>query len=388
MATDRILTTHTGSLPRPKPLGDLYARRARGESVDADSLKALGISAVADVVARQRDAGVDIVNNGEQTRDSFFLYLRHRLAGLDGHWQRPAFGDAIKYPEYRKRIEETRLRSDAVTLSYFGPPRAVSEVRYVDDSAIVAECEDLIANLASVGLQPDRGFVSVPSPGILAAAIKNEHYTSTRDFVAALGRAVAVEYRKVIDMGLILQIDAPDLAMERHVSFYGQPLAHFLEFTEMVADSIAEALQGLPPDRTRMHVCWGNYDGPHDEDVELRDIVPIIGRIPVGGLVLPFANARHALDFRLLADDRYISSSKIIVAGVIDPLTNVVEHSEVVADRLLRVAEVLGGPERLQAGTDCGFDTASGLGNVAPDVVWAKLTSLRNGAEAASRKLY
>ena len=212
-------------------------------------------------------------------------------------------------------------------------------------------------------------------------------YDTEDAYLAALGQALRVEYEAIVQAGFLLQIDAPDLALERHVSYQDRPLADFVAFAERVVATINAALVNVPRDRVRMHVCWGNYEAPHDCDVELREILPAIKQAQVGGFVLPFANPRHAHEHRCLAE-LPLDDGQVIVAGVIDPLTNFVEHPEVVADRIEAVARAVGDPTRVLAGTDCGFDTSAGRGRVADDVVWAKLTALRDGARIASQRLF
>jgi 5-methyltetrahydropteroyltriglutamate--homocysteine methyltransferase len=229
--------------------------------------------------------------------------------------------------------------------------------------------------------------MSSPSPGIVASAIRNDYYDSLEDYLAALSKALKVEYEAIVEAGLVLQIDAPDLALERHMTYKDQPVGKFVEFVEMVVSAINDALENVPRDRVRLHVCWGNSESPHDEDVPLADILPAILKAKVGGFVLPFANPRHAHEFKTFKTNR-LADDQILVAGVIDTLTNFVEHPEVVADRLERVAAVVGDPTRVLAGTDCGFDTSAGRGRVSSDVVWAKLRSMREGAEIASGRLF
>jgi 5-methyltetrahydropteroyltriglutamate--homocysteine methyltransferase len=229
--------------------------------------------------------------------------------------------------------------------------------------------------------------MSSPSPGIVASALKNEYYDTLEAYLAALGRALQVEYEAIVSHGFILQVDAPDLALERHVTYKDQPLKKFQEFVEMVIATINRSLVNVPRDRVRLHVCWGNSESPHDSDVALADILPIVQKANVGGFVLPFANPRHAHEYKVFADHP-LADDQILVAGVIDTLTNFVEHPEVVADRLERVAKVIGDPTRVLAGTDCGFDTSAGWGRVAEDVVWAKLRSMREGADIATKRLF
>jgi len=378
---EKILTTHTGSLPRPDPLTELYVKRDQGEPVDAAKIESLGRDAVRESIASQSDAGIDIGNNGEQPRDSFFLYLRQRLTGLGGRWQRPSRADVERYPEFKKRWTQgggTGMRST---------PTATGAVTYADPGAIEAEIQDFRQALADNPGTFREAFMSSPSPGIVASAIRNEYYDSLADYLAALSRALKIEYEAIVNAGLILQIDAPDLALERHMTYKDEPVGKFVEFVEMVVAAINDALENVPRDRVRLHVCWGNSESPHDCDVPLADILPALMAAKVGGFVLPFANPRHAHEFKNFA--KYpLADDQILVAGVIDTLTNFVEHPEVVADRLERVAAIVGDPTRVLAGTDCGFDTSAGRGRVAPDVVWAKIKAMREGADIASERLF
>ena len=385
-STSRILTTHTGSLPRPRELTRLYTLRARGEAVDAAEIDRAGREAVRTIVRKQHDAGIDVGNNGEQQRDSFFLYLKQRLSGLGGSWERPSRADVDRYPDFKRMWTEQHASKTQVS-ALGGLPKAIGEVRYLDDRAIIDECRHFNAVLAEnpgIFVEP---FMSAPSPGILATAVRNEHYDTLANYLAALGRALQVEYEAIVKNGLLLQIDAPDLALERHITYKDKPVAAFVAFVEQVVGTINRALRNVPRDRVRLHVCWGNSESPHDCDVPLEDILPALQQANVGGFVLPFANPRHAHEFRCFAKHP-LKDDQVLVAGVIDSLTNFVEHPEVVADRIERVATVVGDPSRVLAGTDCGFDTSAGWGRVAEDVVWAKLASLRDGARLASDRLF
>ena len=383
---DRILTTHTGSLPRPRELTRLYVRRSRGEAVDPAAIAAAGRAALAWIVPKQIEAGIDVGNNGEQQRESFFLYLRDRLTGLGGSWDRTSRADVERYPAFKKMWNEQHAAKVQVS-SFSLLPKAIGEVTYKDDRAIRDECTDFRAVLTQTPGGFREPFMTAPSPGILASTIFNEYYDGQAAYLHALGAAVRVEYEAIVASGFLLQIDAPDLALERHISYKDRPLADFVAFVESVIATINAALANVPRDRVRLHVCWGNSESPHDCDVPLQDILPALLQADVGGLVLPFANPRHGHEFRCftrtpLADDQ------ILVAGVIDSLTNFVEHPELVADRIERVSAVVGDPTRVLAGTDCGFDTSAGWGRVAEDVVWAKLASLREGARIASERLF
>jgi 5-methyltetrahydropteroyltriglutamate--homocysteine methyltransferase len=382
----RILTTHTGSLPRPRELTRLYSARARGDAVDAEAIASAGRVAVRAIVAKQHDAGIDVGNNGEQQRDSFFLYLKGRLSGLGGSWERPSRADVDRYPEF-KRVWAEQHASRTQVSSLGGLPKAIGEVTYLDDGAIEDECRHfntVLDDNPGAFVEP---FMSAPSPGIVAMAVKNEHYDTLGAYLDALGAALAVEYQAVVRHGFLLQIDAPDLALERHITYKDQSLSAFVDFVEQVVATINQAIAGIPRERVRLHVCWGNSESPHDSDVPLEDILPALQRANVGGFVLPFANPRHAHEFRCF-EKHPLADDQVLVAGVIDSLTNFVEHPEVVADRIERVAAVVGDPTRVLAGTDCGFDTSAGWGRVAEDVVWAKLASMRDGARLASQRLF
>ena len=383
---NRILTTHTGSLPRPAELTALYIRRSRGEAIDPTLLDAVGKAAVHDVVAKQIAAGVDVGNNGEQQREAFFLYVRHRMSGFGGGWARRVFADVTHYPAF----SAWKAAHDAVNESISntgGVPEAVGEVRYLDRALVEAECQDFRAALDAAQGGFAEPFMTAPSPGIIAAAMRNVWYNSEDAYLDALGRALQVEYETIVAHGFLLQIDAPDLAMERHLSYQDRPLSDFVGFVERVVATINRALANIPRDRVRLHACWGNYEGPHDCDVALPEILPAIKQAKVGGFVLPFANPRHAHEYRCLKE-LPLDNDQVIVAGVIDPLTNFVEHPEVVADRIEQVARVVGDPRRVLAGTDCGFDTSAGRGRVADDVVWAKLAAMAEGARIATQRLF
>jgi 5-methyltetrahydropteroyltriglutamate--homocysteine methyltransferase len=337
------------------------------------------------VVPKQIAAGVDVGNNGEQQREGFFLYVQHRMSGFGGSWQRPPRADIARYPGFQRMVQEQQAGRTAV--SNFQPPKAIGPVRYLDPAAINAECDDFQAVLD----QTDGGFVepflTAPSPGIVAAAMKNEHYHTEDAYLDALADALRVEYEAIVEHGFLLQLDCPDLALERQISYRDRPLADFQSFVERVVAAINRALANVPRERVRLHVCWGNAEGPHDGDVPLADILPIIRQANVGGFVFPFANPRHAHEYRCF-ENGVLDDDQILVAGVIDTLTNFVEHPEVVADRIEQVAGAVGDPKRVLAGTDCGFDTSAGMGRVAEDVVWAKLRALADGARLASERLF
>jgi 5-methyltetrahydropteroyltriglutamate--homocysteine methyltransferase len=381
---NRIPTTHAGSLPRPASLRKLLAAAFTGEGVSAEVLAEASAAATRAVVKRQLDTGIDIVNNGEQGRESFFTYVQHRMSGFGGESERAVMRDTVAFPGYRERMVRASRAENAVNL--LAAPRAVGAVRYIRPEPLRAECAELKVILAELGAAPEDAFMSAPSPGIIAAAMTNDHYPSQADYVDALAEALRVEYETIAAAGFTLQIDAPDLALERHTSFADRPLAEFLDFVAMVVAAINRALAKVPRERVRLHVCWGNYEGPHHLDVPLEDIFEEIVKIEAGALMLSMANPRHAHEYHCFERRRLPEHMKLVV-GVIDTTTNYVEHPLAVADRLELAARALGDPTRIMAGTDCGFETSSGVSFVAEDVAWAKLTSLCEGAAIAGRKL-
>jgi 5-methyltetrahydropteroyltriglutamate--homocysteine methyltransferase len=373
-----ILTTHAGSLPRPRALAELHGRRSRGEDVDAAEFQRAVRDATAAVVRAQVDAGIDVGNDGEQARESFVTYVQHRMTGFGGTSERPLMQDLLDHPDFLDLIVPRHLRRQ---VNLMAGPAAVGAVTYRDTSEVDAECE-LVSSAPFA-----ETFMTAASPGIVASAMENRHYASMPEYVLAVAEALRSEYHAIVERGLVLQIDAPDLALERHTLFADRPLTDFLAWVELVIDAINGALTGIDPSRVRLHVCWGNYEGPHTLDVPLEDILPLLYRAKVGALVVSMANPRHAHEYRCF-EHHPLPDDKILVAGVIDTTSNYVEHPEVVADRLERVALVVGDPRRLIAGTDCGFDTSAGIGDIAPSVVWEKLRVLRAGADLATTRLW
>ncbi len=379
----RILTTHAGSLPRPAPLTEAFVKQSRGEPVDAGELARLVEASTRQAVEHQRAAGIDVTNDGEQSRESFFTYVRHRLSGFGGESDRPVMRDLLRYPSF---VEQKLPEFSRPMVNLMRAPSAIGPVRYLDPEAPVRDVQRYLDVVAALPDAPVESFMTAPSPGIVAAAMQNAYYPDLASYVGALGDALRVEYEAIVDHGLVLQVDAPDLAMERHTLFADRSLDEYLAFVDLVIDALNGALARCPPDRVRLHVCWGNYEGPHDLDVPLEPLLPHLYRARVGALVLSMANPRHAHEHRCFARHP-LPADWLLVAGVIDTTTNYVEHPEVVADRLERIAAAVGNPRRVLAGTDCGFDTAAGLGDVAEDVVWAKLRAMREGADLASRRL-
>lgn len=380
-STDRILTTHAGSLPRTPALVEMMAKVYRGEDVDPDELSAEIETSTAHVVRKQVEVSIDVANDGEHSRESFFTYVRHRLSGFGGWSEGRLFHDVIAFPDYVEML----IKRGENPVNLRRPPKGTGKVEHVNRALIVQECnrfERLSHGLAFAGR-----FVTAASPGIVSAAMPSEHYASYEEYVMAVAAALRTEYEAILDRGFILQLDCPDLAMERHVSFGGRPLSEFKPFVATNIRALRAALKGLPADRIRLHVCWGNYNGPHHLDVDLEEILPLLYEAPVGAVLLPFANPRHEHEWRALKRNPP-PDDWLVVAGVIDTTTTYVEHPETVADRIERVADAIGDPTRVLAGTDCGFDTAAGLGQVPEDIVWAKLDALRAGADLATERLF
>ena len=375
----RILTTHTGSLPRPEGLVEMLASRSRGEEVEEVALASTARQATADVVRAQAEAGVDVINGGEQSRVSFSTYVTQRMSGFGGRWTRRGHRDQNEYPSIaRPRV--VQLMRDV--------PMCVGPLSYDRLDVAERECDDLLSGVSASGAAHEELFMTAASPGIITLTMKNDHYHAYEDYVFAVAEEMRKEYELIVSRGLVLQLDCPDLAMERHVSYQDESLEAFQEVVELHIEAINRALVNIPRERVRLHVCWGNSEGPHHYDVPLTDILPIIYRADVGALVMEMANPRHAHEYKVYRE-MPLPDDMLLVAGVIDTKTNYVEHPEVVADRLRLAVQAAGGdPTRVLAGTDCGFDTSAGSNRVDKGVVWLKLRSMREGADIASRELF
>jgi 5-methyltetrahydropteroyltriglutamate--homocysteine methyltransferase len=383
--SDRILTTHAGSLPRPRSLTTLLTAKYGGATIDEVGLAQAVEEATHAIIARQIEAGVDIINNGEMGRESFFTYIQHRMSGFGGVSTRPIMADLSQYPGSLERRRQAMGTNERVDL--LRAPKAIGEVSYVNVTPIEQECSQLKQLLKETDGSFSEAFMSSPSPGIIAAAMQNEHYEDMEAYVNAIADALRTEYTTIAAAGFILQIDAPDLALERHTLFQDKPLADFLAFVQIVVAAINKALTGIPGEQVRLHVCWGNYEGPHDCDVPLEDIWPEVSKINAGAIMLSMANPRHAHEYHCFEDPTFLDDRLLLIPGVIDTTTNYIEHPEVVADRIEKVANAVGDPRRIIAGTDCGFETAAGSKMVIEEVVWAKLRSLSEGAAIASKRL-
>jgi 5-methyltetrahydropteroyltriglutamate--homocysteine methyltransferase len=380
----RILTTHAGSLPRPGELADMFGHLSRHEQIDNSAMAHAIEESTRRIVQMQSECGIDVGNNGEQSRESFFTYLQHRMSGFGGKSERPRIADIWSYPSF---LEIALPFRSAMKVDLLHAPKAIGEVRYIDRGPLDNECNDFLRIVGETQPRFAECFMTSPSPGIVASAMLNEHYPSFEDYVNAVADALKTEYETIASRAMVLQIDAPDLALERHTSYAQRPLKEFLGFVELVVAAINRALENVPRDRVRLHVCWGNYEGPHNRDVPLDEILPLLLQAKVGALLLSMANPRHEHEYRCFERHR-VPTDLIIVAGVIDTTTNYIEHPEVVADRIERVARALGDPHRVMASPDCGFETTTGAKMVAEEIVWEKLRAMRDGAAIASRRLF
>lgn len=383
-STNEILTTHAGSLPRPPALLDLLVRVSKREPVNEAELAATVETATREVVGKQLAAGIHVGNDGEQPRESFVSYVQHRMSGFGGQSQRPIMRDITHYPSFLN-LKLPDFAKNMVSL--MNAPKAIGPVTYTERRWVEEECALMERAHAEQPTQFRECFMTAASPGIVASAMLNEHYPSYDEYVTAVGDALAHEYQTIVANGYVLQIDAPDLAMERHTSFADKPLADFLRFIDTNVTALNRALRDIPGERVRLHVCWGNYEGPHDDDVPLVEILPRLYAANVGALVVSMANPRHAHEHRCFKEYP-LPAEMLLIAGVVDPTTNYIEHPEVVADRIELAAEAVGDPRRVLATPDCGFATAAGLGEVAEEVVWLKLRALADGARIATQRLF
>lgn len=379
----RILTTHVGSLPRGPALTAMLLAEDDGETVDARAFAAALDREMGALVEAQIAARVDIAGDGELPRVSFSTYVSRRMTGFSGRSNRPMFRDAKAFPGWREWLREHGLRRARL----FDAPAAEAPVAYGPLDRAEAECAAFERALAAHPGAFVETFVTVPSPGIVATTMENRHYDSHEAYLFALAAALKVECDAVAARGFVVQVDAPDLAMERACFFQDRTRREFLGFVEMHVAAINAAVADIPPERVRLHACYGNRNSPHAFDIECPDILPLLYEARAGALSLPFANPRHAHEVDAFRDIPP-PDGMILIPGVIDTVTNYVEHPALVAERIERAVRAVGDRERVVAGTDCGFATAAGDSFVAPDVVWAKLGALADGAALASARLW
>ena len=376
---DRILTTHVGSLPRGAELTDLLFAVEREESVDAARFEKVAATAVDETVRRQVEVGIDIVSDGEMSKISYATYIKDRISGFAGDSPRRAPADLEAFPSFLER------QAKAGGTPSYRRPRCVSEV----SPLTLAPLEDDIRRFtaARAAHENPQGFMNSASPGVIALFQPNDFYPSDDTYLEALAEAMRPEYEAIVGAGLILQLDCPDLGLGRHMMFKDRTDEDYLKAIGRHVEVLNDALRNVPAERCRMHVCWGNYEGPHHCDVEMAVILPTLLRAKPAGLLFETANPRHQHDWEAFETNlSRLPVEKILIPGVIDSTTNFIEHPRVVAERVERFARMVG-PERVIAGTDCGFSTFAGFGAVDPEIVWAKLATLAEGAAIASARI-
>ena len=376
LSTDRILTTHTGSLPRADDLTTTLEALDSGRMPDPAAFDTRVRSAVGDIVRQQLEAGVDIVNDGEQGKVGYSTYVRHRLTGFDGQAAVPVRADWADFPVAAARGER---RSTIMRPACSGP------IDWKDRTAVQKDVANFKAALASA--KPADAFMTAASPGVIAHFLKNEHYPTREAYLARLADIMKDEYDAIHRAGFVLQIDCPDLAMGRHLAFPEVSNAEFLKIAAANIEALNHALRDIPADRMRLHLCWGNYEGPHHRDIPLRELLPVALKAKPQALSFEGANPRHEHEWVVFRDIR-LPDDRVIIPGVLDSTTNFIEHPELVAQRLVRYAEIVG-RERVIAGTDCGFATfARSVNQVEPEITWAKLKAMAEGARLASNQLW
>ena len=378
-STDRILTTHVGSLPRPQEVVDLLFAQDRGELTDEKKFDATIGGAVADAVNKQAEAGVDIISDGEMGKISYATYIRHRLTGFEpGQVPRATPQDLDDYPAYRDRIAASGATPKYIRPICKGP------IKVKNMEPLHQDIARFKAALSKAKVTD--GFMTAASPGTIAVFQPNEFYPTHEAYLEALAEAMRSEYETIVKAGLILSVDCPDLAMGRHIKFRGVDDDEFLKNAELQVAALNHALANVPADRTRLHICWGNYEGPHTRDIPGFKILPVALKAKPEFLLIEGANPRHEHEWELWKTIK-LPQDKVLVPGVIGSNTNYVEHPELVAQRIVRFADIVG-RDHLIAGTDCGFGTFAGFGAVYPDITWLKLKSLADGAKIASQRLW
>ena len=378
---DRILTTHVGSMPRVRAVVDLLVKKESGEACDAAEFDSVMTQAVHDIVARQRACGIDIVSDGEQSKPSYATYIKDRLTGFSGDSRPIRSADLEDFPGFF-----ARLKSQGSGTIRLARPCCTGPVAVKDRAPLEADLARFRAALDAQNIK--EGFMNAASPGVIAVFQTNQHYPSHEAYLEALSAAMRDEYQTIVAAGFLLQIDCPDLAMGRHITFKHESDEQFLRHAEAQVEALNAALDGIPAERMRMHLCWGNYEGPHHRDIPFEKLFDVVMRAKPQALLFEAANPRHAHEWQVFAArKRDIPDDKVLVPGLISSTSNYIEHPELVAERIGRFTDIVG-RERVMAGSDCGFATFAGDGLVDPDICFAKLESLAGGARIASQRLW
>jgi len=376
----RILTTHTGSLPRPQDLLAIMIAKEAGEPYDREALNASVRSAVTAIVGKQAEAGVDVINDGEMSKPGYSNYIKDRMTGFGVESTglgsgAPRLGDLLDFPEYAARLP--RVSSILKTPACIGP------ISYQDTRDLNLDITNL--REAALRVKAEEVFMSAASPGVISLFLPDHHYRNHEAYLAALADAMKTEYQAIHDAGFLLQVDCPDLAMGRHIQFNDLSVPQFRKKAALHVEALNHALAGIPAASVRLHLCWGNYEGPHHRDVPLRDIIDVVLKANVAAISFEGANPRHEHEWRVWEDVRL--GEKALVPGVLDSSCNFIEHPDLIAERLVRLARLVG-RENVIAGSDCGFSTFAGFVVVDPAITWAKLKAMAEGARRASRELW
>jgi len=375
---DHILTTHVGSLPRPQDVCDVLFARERGEAVDAGKADAIITTATMAALARQRQTGIDLPSDGEMSKISYATYIKERLSGFDGDSPRRVPADLEAFAGFRERL------SRGGGTPTYRRPRCVGPIKVVNLKPLHDDIARMKAAMVAAGYT--HGFMNSASPGVIALFQPSDWHKTTEAYIGDLAEAMASEYEAIVAAGLMLQIDAPDLGLGRHMMYKGLDEQGFLRAAEMHVEALNHALRNVPGDKVRMHVCWGNYEGPHHLDVALQAILPLVLRAKPRALLFEGANPRHAHEWRVWQESR-IPDDYVLIPGCLDSTTDFIEHPELVAERIERCAAIVA-RDRVIAGTDCGFGTFAGYGAVDAEIAWTKLGALTQGAAIASRRLW
>ncbi|MEH6583115.1 MAG: cobalamin-independent methionine synthase II family protein [Halioglobus sp.] len=378
ISTDRILTTHVGSLPRSKAVTDGVFAKENEQAYDAESLAQTIASAVDAVVARQVEAGIDIVSDGEMSKISYATYIKDRITGFEGDSERNPPADLEEFPGFLQRQS-----SSGGTPSY-KRPRCVGEIKVKDMGPLNEDLSNLKNAISKHGVS--QGFMNAASPGVIALFQPNDYYANHELYLQALAETMRIEYEAIVAAGFILQLDSPDLGLGRHMLFKDKPEEEYIALANLHVEVLNDALRNVPAEKVRLHVCWGNYEGPHHCDAPMETVLPIAMKAKPQALLFESSNPRHAHEWEVFRDAT-IPQEKVLVPGVIDSTTNFIEHPRLVAQRILRFANIVG-RERVLAGTDCGFSTFAGFGAVDEDIVYAKLEAMTEGAAIASAELW
>ena len=375
----KILTSHVGSLPRTQEVVDFIFARERGEAYDSDGFRSCMASACAETVRRQAEAGIDIVSDGETSKISYATYVKDRYTGFSGDSPRNAPGDLKLFPGFLERL------ANAGGTPQYARPMCTGEVTSKGQGELQADIDNLKAGMAAQGVE--RGFMNAASPGVISLFLQNEYYKTREAYLAALADAMKAEYETIVAAGLDLQLDCPDLALSRHMLFADLSDDEFIDIANMHVEALNHALRDIDPAKVRVHICWGNYEGPHVCDIDMDKVFPTLMKTRARYVLFETSNPRHAHEWTVFRDRAVeIPDDKVLVPGVVDTTTNFVEHPELVAQRIERFVEIVGA-DRVIAGSDCGFGTFAGFGAVDPDIAYAKLATLAEGATLAGSRI-